>query len=325
MQVAGVLLDLVGQRRTRPHQRHRAHQHVDQLGQLVERQPAQHPAHAGHPRVDVHLEQQPVAVAGAAQTSCSRSSASTYIVRNFRHWKWRPLRPTRVCRNSTGPGLSRLIEHRDRQQHRQRAATSAIAGERRARDALEQPLRPGELGLAQREERQPRQRAYVDAVAVEVVEVRRHHDLDVAVLELPHQPPDPHARRRRRSRRSPGSGSRAGRGCRARRCCGPRPGSRAPPPVVERRDAGRRRGRPGGGRRSGRRPARRTRPRSRARRSAAPARPRPARPGRPSARRTRCAPAWRARCGARSSARRPGRRARRRRGAGSSRAARWST
>ncbi len=64
-EVAGrVQLDLVGQRRARPHEAHVALQHVPQLRELVEAERTQHAAGARHPRVGTGSERLAVAPVG---------------------------------------------------------------------------------------------------------------------------------------------------------------------------------------------------------------------------------------------------------------------
>ena len=140
---------------------------------------AQEPADARHARVGVDLEEA-VAPRWARAARALRASASTTIERNLRIWKWRPSRPTRVCRNRTGPGESSRIA----------SAIAASSGASRTSehgraDAVEARL----TACARRES--PKRRTPEQRHAAEVVERDRRAD-DVEHLR---QEADLHAQR----------------------------------------------------------------------------------------------------------------------------------
>ena len=116
-----------------------------------------------------------------------RSSASTYMVRNFHTRNVRPSWPTRGWRKNTGPGSESRMPI---------AMTSSSglstqqAQERRhpVQQVLRQPARAGEGRLLDVQQRQALDRADVHPRAGDVGELRRDHQVDAGALELPGQP-----------------------------------------------------------------------------------------------------------------------------------------
>ena len=111
------VLELVGDARPRPHQRHLAAQHVDQLRQLVQRGLAQPVADRRDvvERSSLYSPLPPTAASSSWSRRCRRGGrcrrCSTRIVRNLSTVNSRMFMPSRVWRKNTGPGEERCTRH----------------------------------------------------------------------------------------------------------------------------------------------------------------------------------------------------------------------
>ncbi len=182
--VVGVPRDLAGERGARADERHRPAEHVEQLRQLVEAVAAQEPADAGHPRVGGHLEQHLVAgvaprleigqqLLGVVDHRAELEQPELAAVQADAHLaeQHRP-----VARGGCAIAMAAMSGLRTM---RPTAASS------RSSAALGQALA---LAVARRldvDQREPGDRAGLDARADDVDDARREHEVLAPGLELP--------------------------------------------------------------------------------------------------------------------------------------------
>ena len=179
---------LARQRRARADQAHVAAQHVEQLGQLVEGEAAQPAARAGDPRVVLHLEE-------AVARSRSRRAGRRAAPRRRHHGAEleaaeRPRRRGRPgsARKRTGPRSCALIRTAATSEQRRRRAPAARASRRRRRCACRQRTAAAARGGSRwMSGRPPTGRTRTRSLG-DVGDARRHDDLDVVLLEVPHDP-----------------------------------------------------------------------------------------------------------------------------------------
>src|ERR671911_1276954 len=184
-----VHVDLGLERRPRPHHRHLPSEHVPQLRQLVDRVAAQGPPHPGDARVGAQLEQHAVGLVAVLEVGHQALGADDHRT-ELDHGEPPPVAPHPGLLEEHGPAAVELDGERHRQEHRgeqHQADQRAHAVPR----VLDHALRPGERGLLDVQERQPRHRAHHRAGAGDVGDGgrdqplhvgRRHHPRQVAKL-----------------------------------------------------------------------------------------------------------------------------------------------
>ncbi len=184
-----VLVHLAGQRRAGPHEGHGAVEHVDELRQLVQAEPAHPLAGCGHAGIILHLEEHvPLRLIGGHQGGLAFLGVRVHGT-ELEHPEPGAVNPHALLREERGTAVVRLDQDA---QHEHHGEEDDQRGQRTGDvdDALDDLLGPGETRGGHVDQRQTHELLGVDPGSGHVREPGVHDQSDPLVRERPSQVAD---------------------------------------------------------------------------------------------------------------------------------------